>query len=172
MKIDISKWKGFPIGSVFVIQRPCARSSKKYTSGEIPFVASGNYNNGVIAYLCPKPQEVLDAGNCLSVSPVDGSTFYQENDFLGRGGAGSSIILLYNKNLNKKNALFVSTVVRAALKKYAYNDMGNKDSIKDEIIKLPTDINGQPDWQYMERYMQRIEAQAKANLQGLQTIAG
>ena len=48
-------------------------------------------------------KEILDKGNCITVSPVDGSAFYQEKDFLGRGGAGSSIILLYNENLNKYN---------------------------------------------------------------------
>ena len=79
------------------------RSQSDYEEGEIPFIASGNYNNGVLKYLMPKDNEVLDKGNCITVSPVDGSSFYQKEDFLGRGGAGSSIILLYNDHLNEKN---------------------------------------------------------------------
>lgn len=51
----------------------------------------------------------MDKGNCITVSPVDGSAFYQETDFLGRGGAGSSILMLYNADINKYSGLFLSS---------------------------------------------------------------
>lgn len=100
-KIDTSKWEPFKIRSLFTVKRPVARSQSKYDDGDVPFVASGNYNNGVLKYLCPKTGEILDKGNCITVSPIDGSAFYQKNDFLGRGGAGSSIIVLYNDSINE-----------------------------------------------------------------------
>jgi putative N-6 DNA methylase len=161
-KINIQDWKEFKINSIFDIKRPASRSVKKYDEGNIPFVSSGNYNNGIDSYRIPLNNELLDEGNCITVSPVDGSTFYQETDFLGRGGGGSSILLLYNQNINKDVGLFLSTVIRSTLtRKYQYNDMGSSESIKEEYIKLPVDINGEPDWEYMERYVKQLYARER-----------
>ena len=156
-KIDTSKWEPFKIRSLFTVKRPVARSQSKYDDGDVPFVASGNYNNGVLKYLCPKTGEILDKGNCITVSPIDGSAFYQKNDFLGRGGAGSSIIVLYNDSINEYSGCFIATIIRTVCKKYYYSDMANKDVIAEETILLPVDENHQPDFSYMESYMKNHE---------------
>lgn len=156
-KININGWKEFVISDLFDIKRPTSRSQSSYNSGNVPFVASGNYNNGVLKYLEPKVGEKLDKGNCITVSPVDGSTFYQKQDFLGRGGAGSSIILLYNEELNQQNGLFIATVIRKVCNKYLYNDMGSKESISKEKIKLPATGDGNPDWKFMSEYIDNLK---------------
>ncbi|TCK01820.1 type I restriction modification DNA specificity protein [Volucribacter psittacicida] len=153
-KLDISEWKEFAISELFEIKRPASRTVKQYETGSIPFVSSGNFNNGIDKFVQPLDTDVLDKGNCITVSPVDGSCFYQPTDFLGRGGGGSSIILLYNKKLNKNNGLFIVSVIGKTLRQlFQYNDMGSSSSIKDELIKLPATINGKPDWVYMEKFM-------------------
>ena len=168
-QIDTTQWKEFIIKDLFTVKRPSVRSQANYDDGDVPFVASGNFNNGVLKYLHPKEDEVLDAGNCITVSPIDGSSFYQEDDFLGRGGAGSSIILLYNPNLNLYNGYFIATVIRTVCKKYAYSDMANKDTIGAEKIKLPVDETGKPDFSYMESYMKNLELAVSSSLTDLQS---
>ncbi|WP_456068651.1 restriction endonuclease subunit S [Eubacterium sp.] len=168
-QIDTKQWKEFVIKDLFTVKRPSARSQANYNDGDIPFVASGNFNNGVLKYLEPKKGEILDAGNCITVSPIDGSSFYQEDDFLGRGGAGSSIILLYNPNLNLYNGYFIATVIRTVCRKYAYSDMANKDTIGAEKIKLPVDETGNPDFLYMESYMKNLELAVSSSLTDLQS---
>lgn len=167
-KIKIDDWKPFEIEKLFTVKRPKSRSVKKYNEGEIPFVSSGNYNNGVDSYREPIDDEDLDKGNCITVSPVDGSTFYQPQDFLGRGGGGSSIMLLYNDNLNKFNGLFIASVIRESLKiKYQYNDMGSSDSIKKENILLPALDDETPDWNFMEEVMKRLETSERERVQAI-----
>lgn len=168
-QIDTKQWKEFIIKDLFTVKRPSARSQANYNDGDIPFVASGNFNNGVLKYLEPKKGEILDAGNCITVSPIDGSSFYQEDDFLGRGGAGSSIILLYNPNLNLYNGYFIATVIRTVCRKFAYSDMANKDTIGAEKIKLPVDETGNPDFIYMESYMKNLELAVSSSLTDLQS---
>ena len=168
-KIDTSKWEYFKIRSLFIVKRPAARSQSKYDDGDVPFVASGNYNNGVLKYLCPKDGETLDKGNCITISPIDGSAFYQKDDFLGRGGAGSSVIMLYNDSMNEYIGCFMATVIRTACNKYYYSDMANKDVIAEETIKLPVDENHQPDFSYMEEYMKNREIAVSASLTKLQS---
>ena len=162
-KIDISSWKDFTIGDIFEVKSPISRVQTDYVEGSVPFVASGNFNNGIQCYCSPKEKEELDKGNCISVSPVDGYAFYQENDFLGRGGAGSSIILLYNENLNKYNSLFICTIIRKICRDYKYNNMGNKNKIKSTKIYLPCDKNENPDWIYMEEYIKSEIVRSEKN---------
>ena len=168
-QIDTKQWKEFVIKDLFTVKRPSSRSQANYEEGEVPFVASGNFNNGVLKYLQPKEDEILDAGNCITVSPIDGSSFYQEDDFLGRGGAGSSIILLYNPNLNLYNGYFIATVIRTVCRKYAYSNMANKDTISTEKIKLPVNETGNPDFSYMESYMKNLELAVSSSLTDLQS---
>lgn len=155
-KIDTSDWKEFVIGELFEVSRPVARSQAKYTEGSVPFVASGNYNNGIVKWCMPNENETLDLGNCITVSPLDGSAFYQKEDFLGRGGAGSAILILRNDKLTELSGLFIASVIRNALTKYSYSDQLNSQTIADEKIQLPVKDDGKPDWSYMEQYMRNM----------------
>ena len=149
-------WGEFFIGSLFTVKRPKARSERDYMEGQYPFVASGNFNNGVIRCCEPCDGEILDKGNCITVSPVDGSAFYQQSDFLGRGGAGSSVLLLYSTDINKYSGLFIARLIRQTCSKYNYGKMGNQDSIKREKILLPITEDGSPDYEYMTQYAKAV----------------
>lgn len=154
--LDEKEWKEFRIGELFEVSRPKARNKDDYDLGDIPFVASGAMNNGVMKYCKTREGERLDAGNCITVSPVDGSSFYQPMDFLGRGGAGSSILMLRNDGLNLLRGEFMARMIQQTCSKYSYGHMGNKDSIKRERVMLPVDDDGKPDYAYMEQYAKNM----------------
>lgn len=160
-KVDTREWGEFRVGELFDIKHPAARSEKKYCDGEINYVSSGAFNNGVANKLMPLPNELLDRGGCITVSPLDGSSFYQEEDFLGRGGSGASISILYNSHLNRNNALFICSVIRSSANGFGYTDLLNGENLKSLTIKLPKDKTGQPDWVYMEEYMRKMEERVK-----------
>lgn len=164
-KVDTREWREFRVGELFDIKRPAARSEKKYCEGEINYVSSGAFNNGVANKLMPLPNELLDRGGCITVSPLDGSSFYQEEDFLGRGGSGASILILYNSHLNRNNALFICSVIRSSANGFGYTDLLNGENLKSLTIKLPMDKTGQPDWAYMEKYMRKVEERVKVMIE-------
>ena len=156
------QWAEFVIGDLFTLQRPKSRKEDDYSNGDAPFVASGCVNNGVTKFCRPNDGEVLDLGNCLTISPVDGSCYYQPADCLGRGGAGSSIIILYARTfvLNRFNGLFISKAIsQTTSSKYSYGHMASLDRIKRDVILLPITADRQPDWQFMEGYMRQKEQQ-------------
>ena len=153
------QWKTFVIGDLFEAKRPTTRKEDDYCDGDIPFIASGGVNNGVTKFCLPKNGESLDKENCLSVSPVDGSCYYQSYQFLGRGGAGSSIILLYPKNftLDAYTALFISkAITQTTATKYSYGHMASLDRIKKDKIYLPVDTNGEVDFQFISSFMRQL----------------
>lgn len=150
--LDELHWEQFHIGDIFSVERPSARNKDNYEDGDVPFVASGAVNNGVIKCCKPKDKEELDKCECITVSPVDGSTFYQTYDFLGRGGAGSSVLLLRSTHNELLSGQFISRMIFQTCSKYTYGHMGNKESIKREIIQLPTTEEHKPDYEYMAAY--------------------
>ena len=154
--LNEKEWKEFRIGSLFEVSRLIARNKDDYRTGNVPFVASGSVNNGVMELCVPIGDETLDKGNCITVSPVDGSTFYQPMDFLGRGGAGSSILMLRCENLNLYRGQFMARLIEQTCSKYTYGHMGNKDSIKREHIMFPINAHGIPDYKYMEQYIKNL----------------
>lgn len=153
--LDELNWEQFHIGDVFSVERPVARNKDNYELGKVPFVASGAVNNGVLKCCRPKANETLDKRDCITVSPVDGSAFYQSYDFLGRGGAGSSVLLLRSPQNELWSGQFVSRMISQTCSKYTYGHMGNKESIKREIIQLPASPDYTPDYQYMAEYIKR-----------------
>ena len=169
VRIDTSKWKTYIIGNLFEVSRPKARKQIDYDSGKVPFVASGSFNNGVQAYLTPKNEGDIDRGKCITISPVDGYAFYQEENFLGRGGAGSSIIIIRNDNLNRYIGQYIASIIRHTFRSWSYSNMGTIDIVKEATINLPTK-NENPDWQYMEEYMKSIERKTKEHLEKVQEI--
>ena len=157
MKLSDRNWGIFLIGDLFSVKRPPARNKDDYEVGDIPFVASGSVNNGVMKCCKPLENEKLDEAGCITVSPVDGSAFYQPYSFLGRGGAGSSILMLYADNLNLYSGQFIAKMIaNTCACKYKYGHMGNKDGIKRERIMLPVDENNNPDYQFMEDYVKEL----------------
>lgn len=161
--IDISNWKKFGIcgkDGIFKLVQPKARKLTEYLNdGDVPFVASGAFNNGIEKYV--ETDEVLDKGNCITVSAIGGFSFYQEKDFIGRGGAGSAIKILYSDKLNEKNALFICSVLQKTLNKYDYATMLSGDKLKKEFIYLPAKKDGNPDFEYMEKYIDKLQKQLK-----------
>lgn len=188
-KIETQAWQDFEISRLFIIKSPEARSIKTYTEGDVPYVSSSSINNGIISYLTPKDDEALEKGNCITVSPLDGSSFYQEDDFLGRGGAGSAISMLYNENLTKYSALFICTIIKISSRKFDYSDALTGDNLNSLKIKLPilhnadgspyideekkySDNGFVPDWSLMEDYMENIENKAQNRIDLLNAIRG
>ena len=167
MRLDEREWKTFHISDLFTVKRPAARNKDDYKEGPVPFVASGSVNNGVMKCCQSFDDEKLDAAGCITVSPVDGSAFYQPYDFLGRGGAGSSILMLYRDGLNLYTGQFIAKMVSNTCSgKYDYGHMGNKDSIKREQIMLPVTDDGNPDFQFMEDFIRELIDDKKKQYRG------
>jgi len=160
-EIDISKWEKFKIcgdGGLFKLVQPKARKLTGYLNdGNVPFVASGAFNNGIEKYV--ETNEVLDKGNCITVSAIGGFSFYQADAFIGRGGAGSAIKILYSDKLNENIALFVCTILQKVLGKYDYTTMLSGEKLKREYIYLPISHENVPNWEYMETYIENLKTQ-------------
>ncbi len=149
-------WKNYSLEEIFQIVSVKGKTISKYTKGEIPYVSTSSQNNAVSGFV--NSNNNLSKGNCISVDPIAGNCFYHEYEFVGRGGAGSAINLLYNSNLDKYNSQFLLTSLEKVSKeKASYGIALNGQRLKTTKIFLPADKNGNPNWEYMSKFMKKIE---------------
>ena len=60
----------------------------------------------------------------------------------------------------KTICLLITSCLQPIAEKYSYNYGLFPNLLKEEIVKLPADVNGEPDYEYMEKYMRKVESKA------------
>lgn len=158
--IDTSTWKEFKISDLFEIRKVKGKTIKEYESGSIPYVSGTSSNNGIINKVSSLGNDISE-GNCLTVDPITGFTAYQEEDFIGRGFSGASIVALYNENLTRENAEFFCAVIYKKIHESAsYSNLYNTKRLADVTVLLPAKEEYVPDFAYMENYIKEIEKES------------
>ena len=89
----------------------------------------------------------------LANSGSVGSTFYHPYTFV----ASDHVTHLKNENFDKYTYLFIASVIKQIAEKYNFNREISDNRLTREIIVLPIDNNGDPDYNYMKQYMINLE---------------
>lgn len=171
--LDISNWKKYKFDDIFIIKKGFYNKKPEHLkNGNIPFLGATEYNNGVTEYY--SLEDIEDASKtgddnnvpitekifkgkslCVTNNGSVGFAFYQENEFT----CSHDVNPLYIKNgeFNRQIALFVATVISADRYRWAYGRKWRPERMKDSFINLPADKNGNPDWKFMEEYIENLE---------------
>lgn len=159
-KLEDKEWKAFFIKDLFAkIQRGKRLTKENQRSGSTPYVSSSAINNGVDNYIS-NDNGVRRFDNCLSLanSGSVGSCFYEPFEFV----ASDHITHLKNSKTNKFQYLFEATILNRLSEKYNFNREINDLRISREIMILPSNKDGNPDYAYMESYIKNLMAQKYA----------
>jgi len=142
-------WKEFRIGEIFNIKG----SGKSKTICE---VKEGIYNyittKATLNGINSKSNYYNNNANVITVdSATIGISFYQDKQFV----ASDHIEILEPKKykLNRFVGLFLSTILRQNMYLYNYGRKRSQTRIAKEIIYLPIDDSGNPNWKFMECYV-------------------
>lgn len=150
--IETATWKLFPLTYLFDIKKGKRLTKQEMTPGNTPFIGAVNKNNGETARIGQNP---IHEANVITVA-YDGSvgeTFYQEEDFW----CSDSVNVLYPKfNINKYIGLFICAILRKEAHRFNYGRKWHVDRMENTTIKLPITKQGNPDFDYMERYIKQF----------------
>ena len=166
--INIGEWGEFRIDDIFDVIKGTRLTKADMKDGAIKFVGSSAMNNGETHRIANN--ERLHPANTITVcyNGSVGETFYQDEEFW----ASDDVNVLYPKfNMTKNTAMFVCPIIRSVGKKYAFIDKWKQEDMKNAVIKLPINMEGDPDWQYMEDYMKRRLYEAELAVSQLQLVA-
>lgn len=149
------EWKEFKIVDLFEIYTGALVSSDKLKIGDIPRITATDNTNGIAFFtqdLEDKSFRTLE--NFISISFL-GSVFYHPY----KASLDMKIHAIKSNKIefNKYNSSFLIRVIKQFTGKYAYGNQLSTSVLKQQKIMLPIDQNGNPDWQFMEDFMRKIE---------------
>jgi len=153
VSLHLDSWEWFPFDSIFEVTRGESEYIVDLQEGAIPYVSATSGNNGVSYHV----KTANSAGNkiTLSYDGTIGEAFYQKGAFFA--SEKIAVLALKGKELNPYIAMFLITVIRKESPRYNYGYKWSIDSrMKKTEIKLPSDGNGNPDWQFMEDYIKSL----------------
>ncbi len=146
-KINTTKWKEFIIEDLFKnnMKRGMRLIEVDRTKGDCCYYSASNKNNGLTDMI----------GNPLFIEKdaiiysTFGDCFYVEGEFT----ASDEICILKHDKLNKFNGLYVVTILKENKYKYGFGRKAFLNKLVKDVIKLPADKEGNPDWEFRENYV-------------------
>ncbi len=102
-------------------------------------------------FLPPSQQQTRHGGGCYH-GPLEKETKEEAV------WASDDVNVLYAKNweMNKYNAMFIITVIKANKYRFSYGRKWTLEKMKESIIKLPISQPNVPDFDYMEQYIKKL----------------
>jgi hypothetical protein len=149
--IDMSNWKEFSFIDKKLWTR--IRHGERLIEvdrikGEMPYYSASEYNNSLTDTI---DNPLFTERDCIVYSTF-GTAFWVDGEFT----ASDEIYAFHNHNLNKYNALFITTIMKQNQYKFKFGRKAFMNKFQNEIIKLPATANGKPDWQFMEDYIKSL----------------
>lgn len=149
------RWAEYRMGDLFRFVKGRRLTKAEMIDGNTNYLGAISENNGVRQHIQVDPGEI-SAPNCITVNYNGsvGEAFYQAEPFW----ASDDVNILYADGwvMNKYNALFIVTVIKANRYRFSYGRKWTLEKMKDTVLKLPQTEDGTPDFAYMEEYIKAL----------------
>lgn len=160
MIINTSNWKEFLLTDLFNFENcKCNNASELEDGEDIEYIGAKKNDNGHMKFV-KEEQNLITKGNCiLFICDGQGSvgyTLYMPQDFIG----STTTCAGYNDNLNEKIGMFLVTILDLERPKYSFGRK-YRTHLKDTYIKLPCTLDGNPDWKYMNDFIEGLLESAR-----------
>ena len=161
-KIDTCNWKEFQIGNdngLFNVENSrgdIQTKNRNFETGDKMLISSGKYNNGFIERIEKNIKDKSQLFNKNSITiDMFGNVFYQDEEFYAVSH-GRVNVLIPKFDANKYVLLFIVAMIRNEQYRFSYGRGVYQEESEDIVIKLPSTPQGQPDFEYMEKFMKKL----------------
>ena len=150
------QYKYFRFTDVFDYDRGTRYKREDHVPGEIAYISSSSKNNGLDAYVTPGDdmtvyQNKLTLANSGSV----GCCFYHPYEFVASDHV--MVIWIRDIEINENIALFLRPIFEKIKFRCSLGREINKNRLENEILYLPVDESGDPNWSYMNSYIDELK---------------
>ena len=160
IELSDADWAPFSLPSVFdEMQRGKRLKSADQSPGLVPYVSSSAENNGVDAFI-----EAVDGTrvfeDCLSLanSGSVGMAFYEPFAYV----ASDHVTKLKRSGASEAEYLFLATMVMQQRMNFSFNREINDSRLRLMQIMLPVKESGEPDYDFMDAFMQQLIDEKRA----------
>jgi hypothetical protein len=155
LSIDTQKWRWFNINKIFKIEKGERLVELERTNGEIPLITASSKNNGIVDYISEetfKDKKKIFEDKLTIDMFFD--VFYHTYKYFSDDNVHTLLPEFDKKSI--QIILFLATILRESSYKYAYGRQLRIKRLELEKIKLPADKDKNPDWQFMEDYINSL----------------
>ena len=149
----VDDWKEFRLSDLFDVsgtQTTPLTVLRVRGSGAYPYVTTQATNNGVGGFY----DHATEKGNVLVIdSAVLGYCSYQQADFSASDHVEK---LTPRRSMNQYVALFLTTVINLEHHRYSYGRKASQQRLRKSHVRLPSNDDGNPDWQFMENFIKSM----------------
>lgn len=150
------EWKEFWIEEILSIKSGVRLTKSDQISGKIPFIGASDSSNGITEFV-GNTNRSLDK-NVLGVN-YNGSVvenFYHSYECIFSDDVKR--VKFKNEDCGDEYTyLFLKQVILQQKNKYQYGYKFNAKRMNRQKIILPVDENGQPHWEYMSQFIQKLK---------------
>jgi hypothetical protein len=143
----------FRIGRLFDISTP----KKKFNANTLTFngkhryIARGESNNGIRGHI-DENESYLNSANTISFGQDTATMFFQNAPYFT--GDKIKIFTLLESELTCEIAIYLIAVMKKAFANFGWGKSSfNVNVLKEVKISLPVTIDGNPDYEYMTRFI-------------------
>lgn len=157
--LDEVEWDEYFIDEIIDVKSGVRLTKDEQEKGRIPFIGSSDNHNGVTEFISNTNSST--SSNILGVN-YNGSVGYAfYHPYKATFSDDVKRLSFKNGKNNQYTLLFLKHIIERQAKKYAYGYKFNGQRMKRQIVKLPSKSDsGQPDFEFMEQQMKRMENQA------------
>lgn len=151
LPLETNKWTHFKLSALFRQERGKRLTREKRIDGSIPLVTAGYANEGIAGYIANEEMKIYR--DVLTIDMFC-NCFYRGYEFI----CDDNILVLdpLFSGANRFNLLFLATVISADKYRYAYGRQYRQKDFREHVLQLPTDKNGNPNWDFMEKYIKGL----------------
>lgn len=139
---------------------------RKTKDFNVPVINAKHDNNGIMYY--GREQDFDTVSNSIDIvqdgAASTGDVFYQKD----ATGVLSNAYLIKLKTINNVPTncmLFLTSVLFKTIKTaFSYDNKATWSKVSKKVIKLPIDSNGDPDWQFMDSYIENVKQKARKKI--------
>lgn len=156
LKLTDRNWGKFTIGDLFHIKIGKSIDGNKVNreSGKIAYITRKEQNNGLDGFIDYESDFLNNDYPVLTIGNETAEPFVQCYPFF----TGTKVnILKPRQELSASVLSFVAVSLKQHKSKYSYSFTINSTRLKKQVILLPVNSDGLPDWQFMEDFMKQIE---------------
>lgn len=144
------QWKEFKLSQFFKNYHGKRLVEKDRIYGNTPLLTAGESSNGVASFI--DNQQMTIYKDFISID-MFGNAFYHAYNATG----DDNIYFFVNDDLSQQIKLFIVACINMQKSKYSYGRQFRQPNADNARIMLPTDSNGNPHYEFMEKYMRNLE---------------
>jgi len=149
--MDTTNWQKFKLKDIFEIYTSSDKNYLESEDGNIPYVSSTQFNNGVSSFV---QSDITQQGeNTITVARNGsvGSAFYHSYNYC----ASPDDVRIFKPKfeMNKYTALFLCTLIEKEKYRFAYGRKFGTKRMQITTIKLPVKKDNSIDLQWIENYV-------------------